>query len=114
MGIKEHTEQVKVVQYIRTFYPETIIAAIPNGAATTAKNRLYLYSEGLLSGFPDLIIAEAKKGFNGLFIEMKTFKGIESDNQKIIRERLINKGYLVYIARSADNAIKLIKDYLND
>ena len=45
----EHTMQVKIVQYVRTFYPEVLILSIPNGAGTTAKNRLALYAEGSVS-----------------------------------------------------------------
>lgn len=110
----EHNIQVKVVQYVRTFYPEVIIAAIPNGAGTTAKNRLHLYTEGMLSGMPDLFIAHAAKGFHGMFIELKTDIGVESKEQKVIRKRLNDAGYLVFVARSDRTAIDLIEDYLSD
>ena len=56
----EHSIQTKVVQYIRTFYPEVLICSIPNGSGTSASNRLHLYQEGLLAGMPDLFIAEAR------------------------------------------------------
>lgn len=110
----EHTNQVKVVQYVRTFYPEIIICSIPNGSGTTAKNRLQLYSEGMLAGMPDLFIFHPAKGFNGLAIEMKTESGVESTYQKNIRKRLNDSGYLVYVARSDVTAIQIIEDYLDD
>lgn len=112
--MREHSIQVKVVQYVRTFFPEVLILAIPNGSGTTAKNRLTLYAEGLLSGFPDLFIAEPRHGFHGMMIEMKTSTGVESKNQKRIRERLQASGYLCYVARSDRTAINLIEDYLGD
>jgi hypothetical protein len=112
-NMTEHQMQVKLVQYIRTFYPDILIFAIPNGAAVSGKNRLRLYKEGLLSGVPDIFIATPLNGFNGLFIELKTLTGIESNNQKRIREVLINNGYLVYVARQLDTALNLIEDYIN-
>lgn len=113
LGMTEHTMQVKLIQYIRTFYPDVLIFAIPNGAAVSGRNRLRLHKEGLISGIPDVFIATPKNGFNGLFIELKTLTGIESNNQKIIRERLVNNGYLVYVARQLDTALQLIEDYIN-
>lgn len=110
--MSEHLMQTKVVQYVRTFYPEVIICSIPNGSGTTAKNRLQLFAEGLLAGMPDLFIPEAKKGFNGLFIEMKTDTGVESPAQKKIRNRLEDNNYLCYVARSDITAINIIEAYL--
>ena len=110
----EHSMQVKVVQYVRTFFPEVLILSIPNGAGTTAKNRLALYAEGLLPGVPDLFIAEAHNGFNGLWIEMKTDTGVESPAQKRIRKQLENNNYLCYVARSEVTAINIIEDYLHN
>jgi hypothetical protein len=104
--------QVKVVQYVRTFFPEVLILAIPNGAGTTARNRLMLYAEGLLAGVPDLFIPEARKGFHGLWIEMKTQEGVESESQKRIRKNLENNNYLCYVARSEQTAINIIEAYL--
>lgn len=109
----EHTLQVKVVQYVRTFYPEVLILSIPNGSGTTAKNRLALYAEGLLPGVPDLFIPEARKGFHGLWIEMKTNEGVESKAQKIIRKNLELNGYLCYVARCEQTAINIIESYLS-
>lgn len=114
MGVrKEHQEQVKVVQYVRTFYPEVLLCSIPNGAGTTAKNRLSLYFEGLLAGMPDLFLAEPQKGFNGLFLEMKTETGRESQEQKLLRDKLTKNGYLCLVARNHQDAIKFIEDYMD-
>lgn len=110
--MSEHLLQTKVVQYVRTFYPEVLICSIPNGSGTTAKNRLQLYAEGLLPGMPDLFIAEPRKGFNGLFIEMKTDSGVESPSQKRVRNRLEDNNYLCYVARSDIAAINIIEAYL--
>jgi hypothetical protein len=111
-NLNEHTMQVKVVQYVRTFFPEVLILSVPNGAGTSAKNRLALYAEGLLPGVPDLFIPEARKGFHGLWIEMKTQEGVESVAQKRIRNHLEDNNYLCYVARSEITAINIIEAYL--
>ncbi len=111
-NLSEHSMQVRVVQYVRTFYPEVLILSVPNGAGTTAKNRLALYAEGLLPGVPDLFIPEARQGFHGLWIEMKTQEGVESVAQKRIRNHLEENNYLCYVARSEHTAINIIEAYL--
>jgi len=109
----EHIEQVKVVQHVRAFYPDTIIAAIPNGGDRTASERVRLHSEGVLAGMPDLCVLEAKNGFHGLFVEMKTDIGKVSSKQSDIKLQLNAKGYKAVVARSAAEAIKTIEEYLN-
>ena len=109
----EHTEQVKLVQRVRAFYPDTIIASIPNGGNRTASERVRLHHEGVLAGMPDLCILEAKNGFHGLFVEMKTATGQQSKEQKALQLQLNNRGYLCTVARSAAEGFEIIKGYLN-
>ena len=109
----EHIEQVKVVQHFRAFYPDIIIAAIPNGGDRTASERVRLHSEGVLAGMPDLCVLEPKNGFHGLFLEMKTKAGVVSSKQSAVGLQLNAKGYLCLVSRSAPDAIKIIEDYLN-
>ncbi|HCU07170.1 MAG TPA: hypothetical protein DIC42_06315 [Holosporales bacterium] len=112
LGMIESEIQTRVVQFIRTFYPNTLIFAIPNGAHTTAKNRVRLSKEGLLAGVPDLAIMEPRKGFHGLFIELKTDDGVVSAAQNDVMKQLHQRNYLCYVARHHDSAIKIIEDYL--
>ena len=109
----EHTEQVKLVQRVRAFYPDAIIAAIPNGGDRTASERVRLHGEGVLAGMPDLCVLEACGGFHGLFVEMKTATGQQSKEQKALQLQLNNRGYLCTVARSAADGFEMIKEYLN-
>jgi hypothetical protein len=109
----EHIDQVKVVQHFRAFYPDIIIAAIPNGGDRTASERVRLHSEGVLAGMPDLCVLEPKNGFHALFVEMKTKAGVVSSKQSAVNLQLNAKGYRAVVARSAAEAIKTIEDYLN-
>jgi len=109
----EHTEQVKLVQRVRAFYPDIIIASIPNGGDRTASERVRLHSEGVLAGMPDLCVLEALGGYHGLFVEMKTATGQQSKEQKALQLQLNNRGYLCVVARSASEGFEIIKGYLN-
>ena len=114
MKLEESTIQTRVVQFVKTFYPDVLMFSIPNGANTSSINRLRLVKEGLLSGVPDLAILEKRKGFYGLFIEFKTDKGELSDKQREIIAKLGANGFLVFVARNHRTAIDLIESYLND
>ena len=109
----EHTEQVKLVQRVRAFYPDVIIAAIPNGGDRTASERVRLHQEGVLAGMPDLCVLEAAGGFYGPFVEMKTATGQQSKEQKVLQLQLNANGYLCTVARSATEGFEIIKEYLN-
>lgn len=109
----EHTEQVKLVQRVRAFYPDVIIAAIPNGGNRAASERVRLHSEGVLAGMPDIMVTEPANGFNGLFIEMKTSIGVQSKEQIIIQAKLNQRGYLCVVAKSATEGFNIIEGYLN-
>jgi hypothetical protein len=108
----EHKEQVRLVQRVRAFYPDVLIAAIPNGGDRTASERLRLHGEGVLAGMPDLCVLKRSKGFGGLFVEMKTEVGVVNKQQGCIARQLNEEGYLCVIARSADEGFKIIEEYL--
>ena len=110
----EHKEQVRLVQRVRAFYPDVLIAAIPNGGDRTASERVRLHGEGVLAGMPDLCVLRRSKGFGGLFVEMKTKIGVVSKEQGCIARQLNGEGYLCVIARSADEGFKIIEEYLDD
>ena len=56
--------------------------AVPNGGRRDAKSGARMKYEGVVKGVADLILLIPKKGYASLCIEMKTLKGVQSDNQK--------------------------------
>ena len=113
MGIiKEHHIQVQLIQYLKTFYPELLIFSIPNGANVNPVNRVNLIKEGLLSGVPDLFLAQANNQYHGLFIEMKRDKGTISPSQKKVMSTLIENGYQCVVCHNVQEAIDNILNYL--
>lgn len=93
-------------------YPNTIIAAIPNGGKRSAITASILKDEGVLAGMPDLIIPCARKGYNGLFIEMKYGKNRLSANQVEVIEKLKQEGYKVEVCYTFDEFVKVCNEYL--
>lgn len=109
----EHTEQVKLVMWLRAFYPDLMVAAIPNGGTRRAKEAVKLKAEGVLAGMPDLLVAEPSGGLHGLFIEMKTDAGVVSTAQSRIHAALLMKGYAVQVCRSFNDGKAAVEKYLN-
>lgn len=71
---------------------------------------------------PDLIIFEPRKGYNGLFIELKVKSPYKKDGTLYANEhlegqektmtQLESKGYKCFFSWSYDMTIKIIDDYL--
>lgn len=83
---KESIEQTYLFNWskgMEHFYPELFFMHhIPNGGKrdkVTAKKRLK--AEGVKPGVPDVFLPVARKGFHGLYIEMKWGENVPSDEQ---------------------------------
>lgn len=112
-GSESH-EQILVVAHARTFHPDVVIAAVPNGGARRKTEAARLKLEGVLPGYPDLLVDEARGGWYGLRIEMKRAdgKGRTSKAQTEILERLGRAGYLPVVCAGAAEAIAELEFYL--
>lgn len=108
----EHSIQARVTQFVRTFYPDVILFAIPNGANVNPVNRIRLVKEGMLAGVPDMVLLEQRHGFNGLFIEFKKGDGVISKEQAKMLTALTQRSYLCIVARHHRTAIAMIEKYL--
>lgn len=104
-------------------YPELkLLNASLNGVKLTSKlSAKRAKQSGMKKGFPDLFLPIAKKGFYGLFIELKRDenkalkikKGILSKEQKQWIDDLNKQGYLAIVCYGFDNAKNAIENYLN-
>ena len=108
----EHTEQAVFVGLVRNFYPEVLIFAIPNGGLRDKRTAVKLKAEGVLAGVPDLMIAEPRATYSGLFVEMKRKGGRVSKAQVEVREKLEAKGYRVHVAQGSEEAFALFELYM--
>ena len=108
----ETQEQIAVASYLRVknipFYH------IPNEAKRSLATARIEIAMGLQSGVPDICIPVARKGYHGLYIELKSLKGKPTENQLKWLKELKKQGYCCFICKGADSAIKAVEYYLED
>ena len=117
---EEHLETAAVVAWASYFPELKNLMGIPNGAhlAGTTKQRAAkmarLKKEGFRKGASDLFLPVAKKGFHGMWIEMKRARGgaVSADQKDFIND-MTEAGYYAVVCRGAEEAIKAITNYMN-
>jgi len=124
----EHDEQVALffwAELNKNKVPELeLLLAIPNGAYHgghwSVANRMK--EEGVKKGVPDIFLPVPMTYLNegqvvgmkaGLWIEMKAGKNKTSPDQDWWIGKLRDMGYRVEVCYSAEDAIKIIKEYLD-
>lgn len=117
--------QLQICQYIKIQYPEVIFrsdfaAGIKMTIGQAVRNKKMQSSRG----YPDLVINEPKKGYNGLFLEVKNGKDklynkngtIKKDahiaEQAALLNELRGKGYCATFVVSFMDAKEVIDQYL--
>jgi hypothetical protein len=88
----------------------------PNERKTTIQQGVRQKAMGKKPGVPDIFMAIAKKGFHGLFIEMK-IKGLKqhggvTPSQKERMNLLVENGYMCQVCYGADDAMACVIEYL--
>ena len=110
MRHEEAMMQKVVVKHIRQYFPKVIFTCAPAVAKSARQghdNKLMGYQKG----WPDLFFALPKKGYNGLFIELKTDRGTIQPEQRKMIEDLQGLGYKAVFCRSDIEAISCFEDY---
>jgi hypothetical protein len=109
----EHDEQVRVCRFLNAEYPDVYWYAVPNGGRRGIVEAHRLKEEGVRSGVPDLCIAHAMPPWHGLYIEMKKCKGgrVEREQKSAISS-LIKAGYRAVVCKGADEAMRIIEEYM--
>ncbi|AZS49321.1 VRR-NUC domain-containing protein [Entomomonas moraniae] len=113
--VREHDEQVALINWFATQFPKyaTRLVATPNAAKRSLKLAAMMKAEGMRKGFPDLNLPVARKGFHGLYIELKRTKGGKlSDEQGEWLDFLSSEGYKAVCAKGWDEARAVIIDYM--
>lgn len=113
----EEQEQVAVFEWISynlNKYPELRFCLhIPNGGLRSKSEAVRFKRAGVKKGVPDILLPVARKGYHGLWIEMKRQKGGHlSSEQKEWLDGLFQQGYLAVRCDGADEAIGMLERYL--
>lgn len=114
MKNEESRIQIACVEWFRYQYNSLSgnFFSIPNGGARNAITAKILKAEGTVRGVADLFLSVPRKGFHGMYIEMKTEKGKQQESQKIFQSNVEKEGYLYVVCRSLDDFITKTENYL--
>jgi len=113
MKVSERQHQICVVDFLRMHPEKPLFYAIPNGGSRNKIEAANLKKEGVVAGVSDLFIAEPRHGFHGFYIEMKAKGGRVTEKQRQFLKRASKNGYEIAVCYGADDAIDLIKEYLD-
>ena len=108
----EYDEQVKFVEYVRAKYPDLLFTASTQGLKLTAMQGARFKKMGYLAGTPDLLFFQPTDEYHGLFVEMKSERGIQSPEQRTFQGYAERSGYKYSLCRSAEKAIEALESYL--
>ena len=113
----EATEQERLISWAgwqHNTYPELkLLYHVPNGGSRNTLEAANLKRQGVKAGVPDLCLPVARQGHHGLYIEMKWGKNKVTENQSQWLEELRQQGYKAVVCYGADEAIRVIEEYLN-
>lgn len=116
--VTEAEEQKALMQWAKWQegrYPELkMLMHIPNEGKRSKRYGAELKRMGLKAGFPDLGLLVPNKKYAGLFIELKADKTKSmTKEQKEWLEKLNSYGYKAVRCNGLEEAIQIIKKYLN-
>lgn len=87
---------------------------VPNGGYRNPIEAVKFKRMGVKAGVPDICIPLARKGYHGLYIELKRKSGGKlSEHQLYWRELLIKEGHAWFEAKGADHLKQIVMEYLN-
>ena len=110
---RESPEQIKFVARVRSFYPDVLIFAVPNGGKRSPMEATRLKEEGVLPGASDLVILEARGGYFGLLVEMKRPDGGSvSEEQQDFMYSARDKGYKAVVCHGTEEAWRAFEKYM--
>lgn len=112
----EHEAQCELFRWVfenETKIPELRwLYAVPNGGFRHKATAGRIKAEGARSGVPDLIMPVSRGDRAGLAIELKIAPNRPTKEQKEWLNHLRDDGWFVWVAYSADEAKRVILDYL--
>lgn len=108
----ESNLQAACVRWFRLQYPTLVLFSVPNGGWRNKITAAIMKREGAMAGVADLFLSVPNKYYHGLYIEMKTRKGTQSDAQHSFQSRVEAVGYKYVLCRNSDEFVKEINNYL--
>lgn len=114
---QEQQALFKWAELSRNRYPELdLLFAVPNGRKRAVIDGYLLKKEGVKRGVPDILLPVARKGYHGLFIELKrnTQRAKLSEEQIAMISKLLEQGYYVAVCYGWRSAAATLQSYLDE
>lgn len=86
---------------------------VPNEGKRSVYTGAELKRAGLKKGVPDVMLPVARKGYNGLAIELKAGKNKPTEEQKKWLMGLAGEGWLCYVCRGYEAAATVLGEYMD-
>ena len=83
----------------------------PNGGRRAYVEGCIFKAMGVSAGFPDIFIPYSRKGYHGLYFELKVGKGTLNENQIWWRDFLLRQGNQWHEGRTLDECIRFVESY---
>lgn len=116
MRHREDDLQINCRRWFCLQYPKyaKLLHHSPNGGFRNPVEAAKFKAMGTISGFADFILLVPNKKSHALFIELKTAKGRQTDNQKEFERAVTSQGYYYALCRSLTEFMGTIVGYLNN
>jgi hypothetical protein len=112
----ERPHQVALIKWVRAVqgaYPVLkLLYAVPNGGDRNLYVAKKLKEEGVMAGVADLCLPAARRGYHGLYLEMKSEEGVATEKQKAFLQGVLEEGYCAVIANGVDEARCALEWYI--
>ena len=107
---------IRLVRFIREYYPHLILVPGLGENQTTENLRMKSRGKGYRAGQPDLLVLNKHRKFNGLAIKFKTpsGRGRMSEAQEAFLNDLERNNYLVLVCDKFEQAMMTIVNYNKD
>jgi hypothetical protein len=112
----ERSHQVALIKWVRAVKATNpvlkLLYAVPNGGDRNLHVARKLKAEGVLAGVADLCLPAARRGYHGLYLEMKSEEGVATEDQKEFLRGVSGEGYCAVVARGIDDARDVFEWYI--
>ena len=115
MTLPESAIQQQCVKWFRVVHSAYagLLFSIPNEGRRTRANASRMKAQGIVAGAADLVLSVARGGFHALYIEMKSERGRQTENQKRFQNDVEKQGYKYVICRGFNEFTSEITKYLD-
>jgi hypothetical protein len=110
----EFQVQCSYVSMMRTYYPDVLMFAIPNGGKRGVRDGKRFKAMGVLSGVYDIFVSEPNGVYSGFYVEFKApgRSSGTSEMQNDFKDRAEERGYMTAVFDDAVLALKATEEYL--